>query len=1070
MQDQVASRSLSRNHIRMKHKDFVLPLDAFVRSVGVSQKTPWSLFLGAGASISSGVPSAEMCIWQWKQSIFLTRNPGLEKQFFDVSIVSVQDKLQRWLDEEGGHPPNRSSEEYGHYVQEAFPIAEDRRQFFRGLVSGATPHIGYQLLPLLAEAGIVRHVWTTNFDGLVCKAAAISGIDCIEIGLDTSQRVLRPPHRNELLAVALHGDYRYDDLKNTPAELQEQDKQLRSALVEHLGSTSLIVIGYSGRDMSVMDTLMEAYSRQGSGRLIWCLYGDSEPSEVIQDLLLRARRHGRKAYWVASNGFDDLMERIALHCLEAPLVDRARELISKEPTGSSIKPLPFNIDAVDSRPVGLIKSNAFEVECPTELFQFEVRGLVGRGAWKDLRAQVGSREIAAGLLKGKVLAISTLTEIKDVFSASLVGDITRVPISGWDLSIDQGVIVSILTDALVRAIADARGLESDNRRLVWERHHISETEVHGVRCRIHNAALVYMRRYGRKQYFLLMPTIRGIDENGLRLPLETEKELRRRILTTQYNKKFNDAIEHWRSILFPEKITVFEFPPESGSGFKFSVKSIPAFARISAPRPQRPIQIPRSVERHISYTGTQYEEPKLAFCNKQGDGYAQDTHQLRGILRYQPYDYPLTLKGIAPDVAVGVVCPGGYGNRLAEYLANLHQRVEVDSKKEYLLEYPGFSQAFGVPLELPRPGGHGWVECPLPHPNSESRVGAAQLRRSIVQSIDALIASSSVNLVLIFVPNSWRSWEHYEIEGERFDLHDYVKAYCVQKGVPTQFLRESTLDKTYICEVVWWLALSFYTKAMRTPWVLDAMDEDTAFMGLGFSIQPRSEKGHIVVGCSHIYNSEGLGLRYRLSKLEDPIVRRGNPFMSRDDARRIGANARQLFYEAQHRLPSRVVVHKTTPFLRAEREGLLDGLSGIDAIDMLEINFEPALRYVASRVSRDGRFEGDGFPVRRGTTVVLDDQKALIWAHGTAQATTPGKRYYLGKSRIPAPLVLIRHHGVSSLSVLAREILGLSKMDWNTFDLYAKKPATIQSSGEIARIGALLERFGPSSYDYRLFI
>lgn len=43
-------------------------------------------------------------------------------------------------------------------------------------------------------------------------------------------------------------------------------------------------------------------------------------------------------------------------------------------------------------------------------------------------------------------------------------------------------------------------------------------------------------------------------------------------------------------------------------------------------------------------------------------------------------------------------------------------------------------------------------------------------------------------------------------------------------------------------------------------------------------------------------------------------------------------------------------------------------------------------------------------------------------------------------------------------------------MNWNTFDMYTKQPATVQSSGEIARVGALLDRFKPGSYDYRLFI
>jgi argonaute-like protein implicated in RNA metabolism and viral defense len=43
-------------------------------------------------------------------------------------------------------------------------------------------------------------------------------------------------------------------------------------------------------------------------------------------------------------------------------------------------------------------------------------------------------------------------------------------------------------------------------------------------------------------------------------------------------------------------------------------------------------------------------------------------------------------------------------------------------------------------------------------------------------------------------------------------------------------------------------------------------------------------------------------------------------------------------------------------------------------------------------------------------------------------------------------------------------------MNWNTFDLYARLPATIHSSNEIARIGKLLQRFERESFDYRLFI
>jgi hypothetical protein len=43
--------------------------------------------------------------------------------------------------------------------------------------------------------------------------------------------------------------------------------------------------------------------------------------------------------------------------------------------------------------------------------------------------------------------------------------------------------------------------------------------------------------------------------------------------------------------------------------------------------------------------------------------------------------------------------------------------------------------------------------------------------------------------------NPLGKWESYDLDGERFNLHDFVKAYCVHRGIPTQFLREYTLTK-----------------------------------------------------------------------------------------------------------------------------------------------------------------------------------------------------------------------------------------------------------------------------------
>jgi argonaute-like protein implicated in RNA metabolism and viral defense len=265
--------------------------------------------------------------------------------------------------------------------------------------------------------------------------------------------------------------------------------------------------------------------------------------------------------------------------------------------------------------------------------------------------------------------------------------------------------------------------------------------------------------------------------------------------------------------------------------------------------------------------------------------------------------------------------------------------------------------------------------------------------------------------------------------------------------------------------------LAIYVKSMRTPWVLESLDADSAFVGLGMSLDRKAHRGgHVILGCSHLYNAQGQGLQFRLSKIENPIIRRKNAFMSFDDARRVGETIRQLFWESRFRLPRRVVIHKLTPFLDDERKGLQAGLSGVNELELLEINVDNALRYLSSVPQRDGSFKEDKFPMKRGTLLKLDSESALLWVHGVSNAVDSRLKYYQGKRRIPAPLVIKRHVGRSDLTTIGEEILGLSKMNWNSFDLYTKMPATIESSRQIAKIGSLLERFGSTSYDYRLFM
>ncbi|MGH9616832.1 MAG: SIR2 family protein, partial [Acidobacteriaceae bacterium] len=275
----------------------VLQLDALIRSLAVNADRPISMLLGAGASISSGMPSADRCIWEWKQDIFGTNNPTLRELVGEISLASTRKRIQHWLDNRGGFPPLGAAEEYSFYAEACYPKPRDRRGFFQRHVKEAKPFTGYQLLPLLIRNDIVRTVWTTNFDELLARACAAANVECIEIGTDTQSRVLIPSGRGALRLVSLHGDYRYDLLKNTDPELQEQEAQLRQAAIHDLEDHDLLVIGYGGRDRSLMATLHEAYSNDRAGRLYWSGMQDN-PAPEVAELLATAKQKRHEALYV----------------------------------------------------------------------------------------------------------------------------------------------------------------------------------------------------------------------------------------------------------------------------------------------------------------------------------------------------------------------------------------------------------------------------------------------------------------------------------------------------------------------------------------------------------------------------------------------------------------------------------------------------------------------------------------------------------------------------------------------------------------------------------------------------
>jgi hypothetical protein len=121
--------------------------------------------------------------------------------------------------------------------------------------------------------------------------------------------------RRDCFHIALHGDYKYGKLKNTGEELDTQADDFKVALRIHLYNKHLIVMGYSGRDRSLMAAIEDAYlgEEKGRGILFWCSYSENISKEV-DALLKKISAKGREAVLVVAGDFDESLNTLGAYC------------------------------------------------------------------------------------------------------------------------------------------------------------------------------------------------------------------------------------------------------------------------------------------------------------------------------------------------------------------------------------------------------------------------------------------------------------------------------------------------------------------------------------------------------------------------------------------------------------------------------------------------------------------------------------------------------------------------------------------------------------------------------------
>ena len=572
----------------------VIDVAAFARLYEM-QAPRISWFFGAGASAAAGVPTASQATWDWKRRIYASEE-NVRLTALDLADPLIRARIQRHFALQPGCPSENSEDEYGYYFERAYPRAEDRRAYVEQMVASGKPAFGHLALAVLMSLHKVGAVWTTNFDRVIEDGASqvLGGTGALTVStMDAPQIAIEALRDQRLpLLVKLHGDFQSDRLKNIQPELQAQDATLREALRRAAARYGLAVVGYSGRDASVMEAIRQGVDEPGgyAAGLYWLVRGADTPLPAVESLIADATAKGIGAHLIRFDSFDDLFGRLLTPYVVPANLDAMLKKVQPRPRLS-----PFNIPQRSAGTFPALRLNALLVESyPTTARRIGAENIGGTREVKAAVADAKATAIAHRRNDG-IVAFGPDAELRRAFAPFQTTDWDQAPL---DPLAGPPTDLALLYDALLRSIA-RRGplLVSRDHMLSVDPDRAGEAALAPLRqatgsltgvipgTALRWAEAVELRLEARldRLWLIFEPTLSAEPPADAAQRL-TRGEFFRARLSGRYNNRSNPLFEAWAALLSSgqTECSAFGLPPGSGFDAVFKIDATTAYARSGA--------------------------------------------------------------------------------------------------------------------------------------------------------------------------------------------------------------------------------------------------------------------------------------------------------------------------------------------------------------------------------------------------------------------------------------------------------------------------------------------------------
>ena len=233
------------------------------------------------------------------------------------------------------------------------------------------------------------------------------------------------------------------------------------------------------------------------------------------------------------------------------------------------------------------------------------------------------------------------------------------------------------------------------------------------------------------------------------------------------------------------------------------------------------------------------------------------------------------------------------------------------------------------------------------------------------------------------------------------------------------------------------ITVATYYKSRGIPWKLTELEPSTCYAGISFyrELDPEGKQSmRAAVAQIFLHTGESLVLRGDPFEWPEQDVQ---PHLNEEQASALRKKIIGAYIKTHKEKPERLVIHKSSAFTEEEKSGFLKNNSArIKQTDLLTLTQSPIDFY------REG-----AYPIVRGTVIKAPGPEFYIFTLGYI----PQLKTY-PKPGIPIPVRVRVSNLDSTERKMSKEILSLTRLDWNNADFCTHMPITLLASDRIGDI------------------